>query len=165
MKTLYIVRHAKSSWKNPDLADFDRPLNKRGKKDAEAMGKRMKNQLILPDLIICSPAKRARKTAKMIAKQLGYAGKKIIKYDIIYHGLMPDLLDLIRAVDDSHKKLMLIGHNPDLTSLANMLTDQFVSNIPTCGIFCAEIDVDSWKNVAPRIARFISFDYPRKYDS
>jgi phosphohistidine phosphatase len=162
MKTLYIVRHAKSSWKNPDLADFDRPLSKRGKEDAAVMGKRLRKLSVLPDLIVSSTAKRARKTAKSIAKQLGYPRKSIQKRDIIYHGMMPDLMDLIRGFDDSHNIVMLIGHNPDLTSLANMLTDQFISNIPTCGFVCAEIEVDSWKNVAPRTARSVYFDYPKK---
>ena len=163
MKRLYLIRHAKSSWKDPDLADFERPLNRRGKKDAPYMGKRLKKYEVTPDLIISSPAKRALKSATIIANEIDFPTNKIITDMSIYQADVPNLTDLIQNIDDSNNQVMLVGHNPDLTSLANYLSNYTISNIPTSGIFCIDFDISSWKNVAARKGIFIFFDYPKKH--
>ncbi len=163
MKRLYLVRHAKSSWKDLSLDDFDRPLNKRGKQDAPFMGKRVKKYKMLPDLIISSPAKRAAKTAKIIAKEIGFPKKKIIYDASIYEAGMASLITVVRNIDDLANEVMLFGHNPGLTILAEDLTNAQVDNIPTCGIFCIDFDVNSWKEIEEGKGRVVFFDYPKKY--
>lgn len=162
MKRLYLLRHAKSSWKHPDLSDFERPLNERGKRDAPVMGKRLKEMQIQPDLILSSPAKRAHKTAKIIAKEIDFPKKQIVTDESIYAAGVSTLLDLIRKIDDSFRQVILIGHNPGFTDLANYLTNAQLDNIPTCGIFCTDFDIQSWKDVAEGKGTFVFFDYPKK---
>ena len=162
MKVLILVRHAKSSWDDPDLADIDRPLNKRGKKDAPEMGQRLLRQGIMPDLMISSPAKRARSTAKKIAKQLGFPKEKIQLAGDIYEAGPENLLRLIRNIQENPGILMLFGHNPGITEFANDLTGIDIHNIPTCGIVSIEFDVDDWQQVESKKGKLVSFDYPKK---
>lgn len=163
MKTLYLIRHAKSSWKDPELRDFERPLNKRGKRDAPDMGQRLKDSKIKADIIISSPAKRAFKTAKIIAKEIKYPVKKIVKKDSVYLADVPTLVKVIHKISDKQHQAMLFGHNPGLTMLANFLVNgQQLENIPTCGIFCVEFEIDSWKEVEQGIGKLLFFDYPKK---
>ena len=162
MKRLYLIRHAKSSWKNPDLPDLDRPLNKRGERDAPFMGKRLKKSKIRPDLIISSPAKRALKTARIIAKEIGYPKDKIMIKDSLYASSVSTIVNIIQYLDESIAEAMLVGHNPDFTSLANYLTNYGVDNIPTCGIFCVDFDIKLWKEVDQGKGILNFFDYPKK---
>jgi phosphohistidine phosphatase len=164
MKTVILVRHAKSSWKDPGLKDFDRPLNKRGKRDAPFMGKKLKERKIMPGLILSSPAKRARKTATEIAKAIGYPKNKIQYNEDIYHSSAQYLLQLVRKQDDTHETIMLFGHNPDFNDFADLLLgDNPVMNIPTTGVHCIKFDVDSWKKVKEGKGRSVFFDYPKSY--
>ena len=165
MKRLYLIRHAKSSWKDVDLADIDRPLNKRGERDAPFMGELLKKLQAKPDLIISSPAKRARKTAAIIARQIGYPGDKILIEDSIYALCVPTILNVINDIDDSQDEVMIFGHNPDFTALANYLTNSEVANIPTCGIFCVDFDIQSWKEVKKGNGSVSFFEYPKKHVS
>lgn len=163
MKRLYIIRHAKSSWGDPDLADIDRPLNKRGEKDAPFMGKRLIEQhKANPDLILSSPAKRALRTARIIAKEIDYPKEKIEIKDSLYGSGVGAMLNVIQYLDDSLDEVMLFGHNPDLTSLAIYLSNHEVDNIPTCGIFCVDFDIQSWNDVQKGKGIFKFFDYPKK---
>lgn len=163
MKTLYLIRHAKSSWKDGGLRDFERPLNKRGKRDAPEMGQRLKGNKVKADVIISSSAKRAFKTAKIIAREIGYPVKKIVKKESVYLADVPTLIKVIRKISDKHQQAMLFGHNPGLTMLANFLVNgQQVENIPTCGIFCVEFEINSWKEVDQGIGNIRFFDYPKK---
>jgi phosphohistidine phosphatase len=163
MKRLYLIRHAKSSWKDPTVVDFDRPLNKRGKRDAPFMGKRIKSYQVQPDLIISSPANRAAKTAKIIAEEIGVPKKQIVYDESIYEAGVASLLHVIRNIDNSANQVMLFGHNPGLTMLAEYLTHILVDNIPTCGIFCVDFAIDSWKEVAEGSGKVVFFDYPKKH--
>lgn len=164
MKRLFLIRHAKSSWDEPDLADFDRPLNKRGKQDAPVMGKRLKKEHSAnPDLILSSPAKRALRTAKIIAKAIDFPEKKIEVKDSLYAAGITAILNVIHYLDDSLDEVMLFGHNPDLTSLANFFSNHKIENIPTCGIFCVDFDIKSWKDVEGGKGIFNFFDYPKKH--
>ncbi len=163
MKRLYLVRHAKSSWKDATLEDFDRPLNKRGQRDAPFMGKRLKFYKVSPDLIMSSPAKRAAKTAKVIAEEIGFPKKQIVYEDAIYEAGVKSLLRVIREINDSASQVLLFGHNPGLTMLAEYLSDAVIDNIPTCGVFCLDFNVTSWENVEEGKGTIVFFDYPKKH--
>lgn len=163
-KILYLLRHAKSSWKDSSLYDFDRPLNKRGKRDAPFMGGVLKDKGVLPDLIISSPAKRAITTARKVAKEIGYPKDHIIGNENIYEASVSDLLDLINALDDSLNSAMLVGHNPTFTALANYLTDTAsFDNVPTCGVVAIAFPGNDWKGVDEGTGKLLFFEYPKKY--
>ena len=164
MKTVILVRHAKSSWKNPGLKDFDRPLNKRGKRDAPFMGEKIRERNILPDLILSSPAKRARKTAIRFSEEIGYPKEKIQYDDKMYHSDALYLLDLVRDMDDEHETIMLFGHNPDFSDLADMLLEHNPApTIPTTGVHCIRFAVDRWRKIQKGKGESVFFDYPKRY--
>jgi len=162
MKTLYVVRHAKSSWEDPLLDDFSRPLNERGKKDAPLMGKRLKDKKILPDLIFASSARRTLATAKRIAEVLGYAEDKIKIDPALYHASPRTILSAIKNVKDKIDILMIVGHNPGLTEFVNELMNQHFDNIPTCGIVACTIEIDAWKKIKMGMGKIIFYDYPKR---
>lgn len=163
MKTLYIIRHAKSSWNDPTLDDFDRPLNDRGKRDAPRMGKRLKEKDIFPELLLSSPAKRALSTARRIGKQLNYKKDDIKTERKLYHADEDMILDVIREIKDKYKVVMIFGHNPGLTEFVSALQDkqQDIDNIPTCGVAAFQLDINSWNEVNWGKGRMMFFDYPR----
>jgi phosphohistidine phosphatase len=161
MKTLYIVRHAKSSWDDLGVADFDRPLNARGERDAPRMGKRLKEKRVIPDLMLSSPAVRALVTCRKIAAVLGYAEEKIMTDKKLYHADEDTILSLVQSFHDKHDVVLLFGHNPGLTDFVNELTDARINNIPTCGIVACRIDVDSWRDAAWGEGEVLSFDFPK----
>jgi len=164
LKYIYLVRHAKSSWDSPNLADFDRPLNKRGKRDAPFMGDILKAKKIVPSVMISSTAKRAITTAKIIAKKIGYADKSIKRSVDAYSFEDIDWLRLLRKQSDSMESIMLFGHNPAMTDLANLLTKgAFVDNIPTCGIYAIQFEIDSWKTLDRKMGELLFFEYPKKH--
>lgn len=162
MKTLYIVRHAKSSWKNPQLKDFDRPLNSRGGKDAPEMGHRLALQRISADLLIASPAKRAYTTATMIAKHLKFPVNEIVKDETIYHANKKELLHTIHHQKNHLNSLMIFGHNPGLTDFANYLSGEDIENIPTCGIVGIRFTLEDWNLVEKGTGELLFFDFPKK---
>ncbi|WP_455755750.1 SixA phosphatase family protein [Sulfurimonas sp.] len=159
-KKLYIIRHAKSSWSDMSLDDFDRPLNKRGKANAPVMGTRFKNKGVKPDIIISSPAKRAISTAKIIAKKVKYVDEIILNKDIYELG-SNKLDNILKKLDNENNIVFLFGHNPDLNMLAKYYVD-FDENIVTCGVVEIEFDCIRWQDISPRNAKLISFDYPKK---
>ena len=163
MKTLYVVRHAKSSWDDPDKADFDRPLNDRGKRDAPRMGKRLKEKDIHPDLMLSSPAKRALSTCKRIAKELGYQKEKIKEDRLLYHAGDDQILSVLQNVNDKQTSVMIFGHNPGLTDFVNSLMseEKNIDNIPTTGVVAFQLNVDSWKQVTWGIGKMLFFDFPK----
>jgi phosphohistidine phosphatase len=161
MKRLYLIRHAKSSWADPDLDDFERPLNDRGQREAPMMGQRLKQANVQPDGILASPAKRALKTAKMLAAELDFPKERIMTAQSIYDAGVSDLLKVIRQIEDALQRMLFIGHNPGLTDLANYLTNVRLDNLPTCGVFCVDFDVSSWQEIAAGQGIFVFFDYPK----
>ena len=162
MKKLFIVRHAKSSWDFPELDDFDRPLNKRGKRNAPEMGQRLASRNVLPDLLITSPAKRAAATARRIAEEIHYPTEKIVKDGLLYHGSNINTLKLIQAVANDVHSLMIFGHNPGLTDLTNKLSGSDIYNIPTCGIAEIDFDIATWNELDFGKGELVFFDYPKK---
>lgn len=163
MKRLYLIRHAKSSWSNPGLDDIERPLNKRGKRDAPFMGERLKKYQVCPDLIYTSPAKRARKTAKQIALCVGYPVENIIQKGDIYTSDLNRLLVVIQQTSADVNTLFVVGHNYVLTDMAEYLTGETLINIPTCGIVGMDFEIDSWRDVHGDRAEMLFFDYPKKH--
>jgi phosphohistidine phosphatase len=145
MKTLLILRHAKSSWKDEEVGDHDRPLNKRGKRDAPRMGERLKEADLQPELIISSTAKRARKTASKVAHQCGYQGV-IELHGTLYLAPPGAYLEALRHVDDAIHRVMIVGHNPGLEQLLAMLTGQQVL-LPTATLAHVELAVDHWSDL------------------
>ena len=163
MKKLYIVRHAKSSWSDASLSDFDRPLNKRGEKDAPLIGDVLKKANVLPDLIISSPANRALTTAKIISKKIGYPKKDIVKDEDIYHAGPLDLIAIINKVSNDVKSLMIFGHNPSFTFLINTLSNFNLPNLSTCGCIDMDLMVDDWQAVAEGTGNVVNYEYPKRY--
>jgi phosphohistidine phosphatase len=165
MKTLYLVRHAKSSWKYPNLDDFERPLNKRGRKSAPFMGKALKKLKVAPDLVISSPASRAAMTTRMIAAEINYPLKNIRYSESIYEFSEKALINVVKQIDDAVNKAMVVGHNPALNGLANYIGDQPIANIPTCGAICVELDISSWANINAHCGKLKFFEFPKKQNS
>ncbi len=163
-KRVYLLRHAKSSWKDPLLEDFERPLNKRGKHDAPLLGKRLLSSHVLPDLVVSSPAKRAAATAKIIAKEIGYPKKQIVYESAIYEADAATLLALLHRLENNVQQVLVCGHNPGLTMLAEYLGGILIENIPTCGIVCIDFAVDVWQEIGEGQGTLVFFDYPKKDD-
>ena len=163
MKKLYLIRHAKSSWKDNSLQDFDRPLNKRGKRDAPEMGRRLQDRSEFPDLILSSSAVRAAKTARAVAKEIGYPKKKIDFRDELYHASAKGMLDLVRQTHNEVQVLFLFGHNPGLNDFANQLCSQTIDNIVTCGIYALECPIQRWEELRlDSLAELLYYDFPKK---
>ncbi len=162
MKTLYLVRHAKSSWKDVNLPDHDRPLNKRGEQDAPQMGRRLGRRRPKPEVIISSPAVRAKRTAKILATKIGHPKSDILVDELIYTAGPEDLVSVIRGLDNAVDCVMLVGHNPALTQLVNSLAQCDIANMPTCGLAVLGFRMDSWADIDNVRAELLDFDYPKK---
>lgn len=165
MKSLYITRHAKSSWKDAGLSDEDRPLNARGKHDAPAMGKRLRKLGVEPEIIFSSPATRAVTTATLLAEKLHFPSEEIVTEDDIYEAGTSELLTVLRRIDDRFTNVMLIGHNPGLTMLANRLSPARIDNIPTCGVVGLKLHIDSWNALADQCGEVSFFISPKIADN
>ncbi|MBN2012574.1 histidine phosphatase family protein [candidate division KSB1 bacterium] len=162
MKTLILIRHAKSSWKHPDLSDFDRPLNHRGKSDAPMMAARLNDRSIQPEIILSSPANRALTTAQHFANTLGIPDDAIQTVPTLYMQGISAMLSVIQNLADDCHTAALFAHNPDITGMANFLSNTYVDNIPTCGIFCMEMKITTWREVAEHSGTVLFFDYPKR---
>jgi len=162
MKSLTIVRHAKSSWKDSGLSDRERPLNKRGKHDAPVMGQRVAAAGIRPSQIISSPAVRAWTTARVFAKELGYPVEFLQREDGLYLASLDNLLDVVATQDNGFNNLMLFGHNPGLTDLVNYLVPGLTNNLPTAGVVSVNLDCDNWMLYDRPPTELVLHDYPKK---
>lgn len=161
MKTLFLIRHAKSSWDDPGLADKERPLNDRGRRDAPMMGKRLAERRIRPDMILSSPAVRALTTAETIARELDYKRKNIVVDDRLYAVEADDLLEVIRALGDNLECVMLFGHNPELTELAHRFSRK-ITSLPTCAVVELTFDANSWSKIVNREPAKVALHYPKQ---
>lgn len=163
MKTIYIIRHAKSSWDDPLQDDFERPLSDRGKRDAPRMGKRLKEKEIHPDLLLSSPAKRAVSTARKIAQVLKYSKDGILTDRKLYHADEETMLNVIQKLNNKYNVVMLFGHNPGITEFVKSFRDDefVIDNIPTCGIIAFQLNVDTWQDVKWGKGKMLFFDYPK----
>jgi phosphohistidine phosphatase len=162
VKQLILVRHAKSSWKDPGLADADRPLNERGKRDAPDMGKRLARRGVRPDLIVSSPARRAVATAKLLAAELAYPPADIEIVKTLYEASEGVWLAIVRGLPAYVRSAMIVGHNPEITAFVNCLCPAGIDNVPTCGMLILGYETDSWGDVGRCEALEWDFDYPRR---
>ncbi|MCK9218444.1 MAG: histidine phosphatase family protein [Bacteroidales bacterium] len=147
MKTLYLVRHAKASWEEPGVSDIKRPLVPRGVEKTGRIVKFLQQRLVTIDLIISSPATRAYHTAKIISKGIGFPQEKIKIERRIYDGYMDKILDIIYETDPGIHSVMVLGHNPMITHVANLFLHPGIEFIPTSGMVCVSFNVDSWEKV------------------
>jgi phosphohistidine phosphatase len=161
MKRLTLLRHAKSSWDDSFLDDFERPLNPRGRRTAPEMGRRLTAADSVPDLIISSPARRAINTARMVAREMNYAEARLIEEPSLYHAGWGQILDVINSLETLAGHLMICGHNPGLTDLANMLCKARIDNMPTASVFCVDFDIDDWSQLESGTGQFVFFDMPK----
>ena len=159
---LFLIRHAKSDWSNLLLDDFDRPLNKRGLKDAPFMAKLLKEKAIKTDLIICSPSLRTKLTSEFFIKELDLKNE-IIFEKAIYEAPYENLLKVLQKIDNKYKSIILIGHNPGLCDLANFLCEDYFENIPTCTVVEIDFNTNSWSEISKNNSKLICFEYPKKY--
>ncbi len=163
MKKLYLVRHAKSSWENNNLKDIERPLNKRGEKDAPLIGQLMNRKEIKPALIVSSPAERALSTAKIFCKEMNIPEKDLSIDSNLYEAGRKELLDVIHKFDGGKDSVMVFSHNPGLTELANFLTKGAVYDIPTCGIVSLLCKIENWDELSNTNCELNFFEYPKKH--
>lgn len=162
MKRLLLCRHAKSSWKDGTLQDFDRPLNKRGRANAPEMGRRLAERGEQPDLVLSSPARRALDTATLLAGELGIGRKEILVVADLYDSYPAKLLQVIHDLDNGCDRVLLVGHNPEITILANLLAPLDLENIPTGGIVALDFDVARWDALAEQGGVLAFSDCPRE---
>lgn len=161
MKSLLIVRHAKSSWDVTSLDDIDRPLNDRGKHDAPEMAKRLLKEKIKIDAFISSPAKRAKKTAQLFIQEFKRNKDEIIYIDQLYNAHTADFYKVLTSIDEAWNAVAVFSHNPGITDFANSLTSVQVDNIPTCGIFAVKADIERWEDFEKASKEFWFFNYPK----
>ncbi len=163
MKTFYLIRHAKSSWEDPSLDDFDRPLNNRGLRDAPIMSQMLKGKRVKPDRILSSPANRAHTTSKYFAQALDIEESAIALHPEIYEAYPEQVIQLIRGLDDTLNTVLVFGHNPSFTSLANMFADDYIANVATCGIVCIESSTDKWSGIDRANTKVKEYLFPKLY--
>ncbi|MCF6172296.1 MAG: histidine phosphatase family protein [Campylobacteraceae bacterium] len=164
MKKIYLIRHAKSSWKEEGISDFQRQLNKKGKVDLTHMAKRLKNFHVTADLIISSPAKRAKTTAKEIANTIGFEKSNILYQDCLYESSYEAYRYLLDTIDDRFNSIFIIAHNPTITQVGEILSGAILTNMPTCSIVCLEFDIQSFRDISENSGKILFFDYPKKHN-
>lgn len=162
MLRLILLRHGKSSWDDARLDDFDRPLAPRGLRNVPEMGRRLARRGPAPDMILSSPAVRAVATARGVAREIGYREDGIREMPELYLASPDEILGVIRSVPAGIDSLVVVGHNPGLTELANRLDDIRLDNMPTTAMLCVEFDVAGWADIRPAEAQLCWFDYPKK---
>ena len=147
MKTLYLLRHAKSSWSDASLRDFDRPLKHHGRADAEQVGKRLALEKLVKPLVICSPAMRTRETAEIVLRSANLVVEE--QFDPrIYDASLRDLVQVVSELTDEKHTAILIGHNPGMEELLTFLTGES-RNMPTCALAKIQLEIESWKSLKP----------------
>ena len=163
MKVVYLIRHAKSSWANPGLEDIERPLNKRGERDSAFMPNVLKGKGAKPDLIVSSPANRAFTTACKFGEAFGIDKDNILVREDIYEAYPQAVLEVIKALNHQANEVLIFGHNPTFTSLADMFSDEYIVNVPTCGIIKIEAEIDDWNLFSEENAKQTAFYFPKQY--
>ena len=164
MKTILFVRHAKSSWANIGEADFDRPLNQRGKKDAPAMAKKLFNKGVQIDQFVTSTALRAASTCMAFAKQYNMEDK-IMYVDKLYHAEIPSFFEVIQDLNDILNSVAIFSHNPGISEMVSMHTNPLVyTDMPTCGVYAIQANVNSWKDFELAEKQKLFFTYPKDED-
>lgn len=161
MKHILLIRHAKSSWGDLSLSDFDRPLNERGKQDSPQMARRLLAKSISIDAFISSPAKRARKTAALFAAEYSVDKDKIILIPELYHASPANFLEAIAQAPEQANTIAIFSHNPGITEFVNTLTEVRIDDMPTCAIFGVQVNTQNWAQFKEAPKTFWFFDYPK----
>jgi phosphohistidine phosphatase len=161
MKTLYLLRHAKSSSENPGCKDFDRPLSKRGLNDVPVMASRFKERKFSVQLMISSSAKRAQTTASLMAKNIGFPVEDIISNSDLYFAGIEMFLRVVSLLEENCESAMLVGHNPSITDFANCMANKSIDNMPTCGLIKMSLPINYWSDIVLGKGTFVEFDYPK----
>lgn len=161
-KKLFIVRHGKSDWSDPELRDIDRPLKNRGVRNAYAMAEYISAKGIKPELFISSPAARAINTASIFFRVLQMNPNEMIVDERMYHAGPGEILDIIYQVPDAVDSIAIFGHNPGYTQLANLFIADHIYNIPTAGVVSLEFDTDNWQDIRKAKVLDSFFEYPKK---
>ncbi|MBL7697053.1 MAG: histidine phosphatase family protein [Chitinophagaceae bacterium] len=161
MKTLLLIRHAKSSWDDISLSDEERPLNDRGKKNAPEMAKRLLKKHIAIDVILSSPAKRAKTTAEYFADEYDIKKKHIILVPGLYMASHDAFVKAIREAPEDAKSIAVFSHNDGITQFASTLSETRINHMPTCSVFAVNLDIQNWSDFQPGQAKFYFFDYPK----
>lgn len=161
MKTLCLIRHAKSSWNDEYVEDFERLLNARGLTDAPEMGRRLMQRGFQPSLILSSPAFRAMSTARRISRELAYEPGEIVAETCIYDASLSRLIDLVHELPDAHHKIALVGHNPGMHKLAHHFTGQAPVEFPTCAVFAIRFELTAWSAITPLCGKLLFYDFPK----
>lgn len=147
MKILFVLRHAKSSWDDANLSDFERPLNRRGRETAPFMGELMRNKKLVPEIIICSPAERAKETAKLVKESAEFDAE--IEFDKrIYESSTHNLLYIISGIDDIYDSAMIVGHNPGFEGIVETLCGNY-ERMPTAALAVIDLNCEIWNDVKP----------------
>jgi phosphohistidine phosphatase len=163
MKTLILIRHAKSSWANIGETDFERPLNERGKKDAPEMAKKLFESNIKIDAFVSSPAKRAKKTCKAFMEVYGREKENIILVDELYIAQVAAFYKVVSNLNKEHNDVALFSHNPGISAFANSLCKGVdIDDMPTCAVFAVQISIEDWKDFETAEKRFSFFKYPKQ---
>ena len=162
MKTLFLLRHAKSSWKDQSLTDFERPLNRRGKQAAERIGRYLKHELIVPEIVLSSPAVRARETIERVAKAAKWT-PEILFDQRIYEAGGLRLLEVVSQIENERKTALLVGHNPGIEELLMLLTGES-KRVPTGAFMQIDLKSSKWTNAADKRAKLAWLIKPRKLD-
>lgn len=157
---MYLLRHAQTLDKQPDETDTDRQLTAIGSQNATRMGMNLKNKNILPDIMFSSPAFRAQTTAEQIAEQITYDLSRIHFHHEIYNASVRTLLNVVNNFKDEWKSVLIIGHNPSISYLAEYISGEAIGNMSTCGLVCISFDLDSWAMVSEGNGEFQWYEYP-----
>lgn len=163
MKKLYLLRHAKSDWKEKYSTDFDRTLAKRGKHDAPFMAALLRKMNYIPEVIISSPAVRAVSTAHFFLEEFGFSLDKLVVVSELYLASPGKILDVISSIDDKYSSALITGHNPGITEINNIISNNIVYDFPTCGIAGMESDITEWNDASTKKWNHLFFEYPKKY--
>ena len=163
MRHLTLIRHAKSSWKQAELADIDRPLNKRGLASAPVMGRVLKERAVQFDKVFTSSARRARITIELICEEIGIAPASIVVSDDLYTFSYRDILKWLKRVNDNYHDIALGGHNPACHNLFSVLTNKSLDKYPTCAVARFQFDLGSWSEITAGTGKLVFFDIPRNH--
>lgn len=162
MKTIFFVRHAKSSWTDPHLSDHDRPLNKRGLRDAPVMAEYLAKKYPEIDLFVSSSASRALKTARIFQK-VGFPSTKLEIKSNLYHASSFEIVRVVKELNNDFQSVAIFGHNPGMTSAVNYFNDGYIDNVPTCGIGVVKAEIVNWAALTNESADLLNFFYPKMF--
>jgi phosphohistidine phosphatase len=161
MKVVYLVRHAKSSWEDPGLSDFDRPLNERGKRDAPRMAEKLRARGSAIQYILSSTARRALRTAEAFARVNGIGAEEIERMDELYLAPPERYRQAIEELEDRYDRVAIVGHNEGISDFANELGVARIDSMPTCSVFAVSADTSQWRDFMTTHRKFVCFLYPK----